>query len=84
MAEDSIYDLVVEELLARQSLVRGELKDRFRKTKPFRQEEVSPKETLVEYDEMTPEDIQRMRGEFGDEAVDIYLNNIGKVQRRYE
>ena len=83
MAKESIYDLVVDELLDRQSLVREELKERFKKTKPFRQTEVSPKEALVEYDELTPERIQRMREEFGDEPVDLYLGNIGKIQKRY-
>ena len=81
---ESIYDLVVTELLSRQKDVRSELKERFKKTKPFRQTEVSTKEALVEYDEMTPERIQRMREEFGDEPVNMYLENIQGVKRRYE
>lgn len=84
MANESIYDLVVEELLSRQQDVRAELKERFKKTKPFRQEPVSPKEALVEYDELTPERIQQMRQEFGDEPVDLYLGNISKLQERYK
>ncbi len=80
---ESIYDRVVKQLFERQQLVKDELRERFKKTKPFQQEEVSPKELLVQYDELTPERIQRMREEFGDEAMDVYLNNIAKIQGRY-
>lgn len=84
MVNESIYDLVVDELLNRQKDVRMELMERFKKTKPFRQEPVSSKEALIEYDEMTPERIQRMREEFGDEPVDLYLGNMEQTKRRYE
>jgi len=84
MVKESIYDLVVEELLKRQQDVRAELQERFKKTRPFRQEPVSPKEALVKYDELTPERIQMMREQFGDEPVNLYLENIGKIKRRYE
>jgi len=81
--KESIYDLVVDELLARQKDIKAELKERFKRTRPFRQESVSPKEALVEYDEMAPEQIDRMREQFGDEPVDLYLGNIAQIQERY-
>ncbi len=82
--KESIYDLIVTEMVERQKLVKDELKERFKKTKPFQQTEVSSKELLVQYDELTPERIQRMREEFGNESVDLYLNNIAKIQERYK
>ena len=84
MPESSIYDLVVEELLERQKLVKSELRERFRKTKPFRQEPISPKEALVEYDEMTPEIEGMLRKEFGDEVVNSYIAKNEKLREKYQ
>ena len=79
----SIYDLVVDELLERQRMVRSELQERFKKTKPFRQEQVSDKERLVEYDELTPEKKEWLRQQFGDEAVLPYFAELEKIGERY-
>lgn len=84
MAEESIYDLIVEELKERHRLVKAELHDRFKKTKPFRQEEVSPKEALLEYDELTAEGFERMRQEYGDELVGMYVAKMEKIRRGYK
>ena len=75
--EESIYDLVVDELLARQRLVKEELRERFKKTKPFRQEPVSRKERIFQADEMTPEIETQLRQWFGNEPVDIYKSKLG-------
>lgn len=84
MPEPSIYDLVVDELLKRQTLVKEELRERFRKTKPFRQEPISAKESLVQYDEMTPEIETMLRKEFGNDVVDNYISKNEKLKERYQ
>lgn len=81
--ESSIYDLVVDELKERQSLVKQELRDRFKRTKPFRQEPISAKERLLEYEELTPEKKQWLLGQFGEEAVLPYFAEMEKLRRRY-
>jgi len=83
MAEESIYDFVVEELLGYQKMVREELRERFKKTKPFRQEPVSNKEALVQYDELTPEKKVWLRQQFGDETVLPYFGKMEKIKRGY-
>jgi len=84
MAEPSIYDLVVEELLNRHQIIKKELHDRFNKSKPFRQEPVDNKQLLVEYDEMTPEKKQWLRQQFGDEAVMPYFEKLEKLKQQYQ
>jgi len=83
VVEESIYDLVVDELLERQSLVKAELRERFKRTKPFRQEPKSNKEMLVEYDELTPEKKQWLMQEFGAENVLPYFEKMNKIRERY-
>ena len=81
--EESIYDMVVDQLLERQSMVKAELHDRFKRTKPFRQEPVSPKEELVQYDELTPEKKQWLLQNFGSEAVLPYFNRMEELKNKY-
>ena len=84
MAGESIYDLVVEELLQRQALVKAELRERFKRTKPFRQEPVSPKESLMEYDELTPKKKEWLVQQFGTEATLPYFERMDNLKRRYK
>ncbi len=78
--EESIYDLVVDALLERQQLVREELRERFKRTKPFRQEPVSRKEMLVQEDEMTPEMELQLRQWFGNEPIDAHKGKIDRLR----
>ena len=84
MAEPSIYDLITEEILERQQLVKVELRRRFKRTIPYRQEPVSDKEALVEYDELTPEKKVWLMREFGSEAVLPYFQKLEKIKERYK
>ena len=83
MAEPSIYDMIIEQLHEYRREVRNLLREDFKSTKPFRQEEVSPKEQLVEYDELTPEKKQWLIEQFGEEAVIPYLEDMKKIKERY-
>ena len=82
--ELSLYDLVVDEMLARQKDVRAELAQRFKKTKPFRMEEVPKDEMLYEYNTMTPEKFNTLLNTYGREAMNemVYKMETLKKKRR--
>ena len=69
--EMSVYDMVVDEMISRHRAVKEELRSRFKKTKPFRQEPVTKKELIMDYDELTTNEPQ-LRQDFGNEAIDKY------------
>ena len=52
--------------------------------RPFDKEVVSPKQKLLDYSMMTPEDLDFARQQFGNEAMDNYLRDIDKMARRYK
>lgn len=78
MATESIYDLVVDELLSRQKMIKEELRERFKGAKPFRQEPVSRKELIMDYDEMLRNEAY-LRENFGD---DIFNESIMNLQSK--
>ena len=78
MADPSIYDLIVDEGLSRQRLAIDELKFRFKKTKPFRSEEPTREDRMVEAAQFTPEKESFARQNFGDEIVNEYKQKIYK------
>ena len=82
MAESSLYDLVVDELLARQRMVKTELAERFKKTKPFRMKEVPAGELLYEYNTMTPEKLNAMIESYGREDVNQYIMEMEQLKRK--
>ena len=80
MAEKNLYDLVVDELIERQRLVKSELRKRFKKTNPFRMEKVSPDEALYKYEHLTPQDMfNRIQNE-GEEATNQYIKEMKQLQ----
>jgi len=80
--EESIYDMIVSELVKRQQDVKAELHERFKKTKPFRQEPVTKQEMIMDYDELIKNE-PLLRNDFGDDAVDVYkLNLESKIRGR--
>ena len=80
--EKSEMDYAVDLLLERQASVIDELKRRFKKTKPFRQEPVSNEESLYYYSQMTPEKEAEYRQLFGSETIDDYKNKMNKLLAR--
>lgn len=81
--ESSIFDMTVDILLERQNLVRKELAKRFKKTKPFRMEEVPDEERIQDYLgwQGTPQE-QEFRQQFGDEAVDKVHSEMHQLINR--
>ena len=82
MAEDSLYELVVDELVARQRMARVELAERFKKTRPFRMKEVPVDERLYEYNTMTPEKLNTMIETYGREDVNSLIFSMEQLKRK--
>ena len=82
MLESSLYDLVVDELVQRNKLVRAELAERFKKTRPFRMKEVPVDERLYEYNTMTPEKLNSLLQTYGREDVNQYIMEMEQLKRK--
>lgn len=80
--EKSILELAVDELIERQRLVKDELRQRFKKTKPFRMEPVSEDKQLSEYMEMTPELMGERIQRDGAEVTEEYIGRMESLKRR--
>jgi len=83
MAEPSIFDLMTDNVKEVMSLTKAELRERFKKTHPYRQEPKSPKEMLVEYDELTPQKKQWLLEQFGEDSVLPYFAEMESIKKRY-
>ncbi len=68
---DSITDMVKE----RVSSIYSEIYKQYGGSNPYRQEPVSRKEMMLNFDEMMSRESQ-LRQQFGDEAVNSYKQNI--------
>ena len=84
MAERGIFDQAVDEVLRLKGLVKAEIVRRNKGKIPFRKEEVSPKQQLFEYSQLTPEDFQFARENYGEEVVNGYITDMEKIARRYQ
>ena len=82
MAELSLYDLVVDELVERQSLVKQELTERFKKTKPFRMEPVPEEEMLYEYNIMTPGKFNTLLNTYGEETMNEFIYEMEMLKKK--
>lgn len=76
--EVGIYDMIVEELLERQKLVKEELQSRFKGVKPFRQAPVSRKDLILDLDEMVRNEAY-LRQNFGD---DVYFEAVSTLKSK--
>ena len=78
----SVLDLTVDELHERRNLVKAELKERFKKTKPFRKEPVSPAEALYYYNQLTPEKMQGLLETYGRDEVNEMIYEMEKIKQK--
>jgi hypothetical protein len=80
--EESIYDMIVDEMAVRHRAVKAELHDRFAKKKPFRQEPVTRRELIMDMEEFLQQE-PLLRQQLGDEAVNTYkINLMSKIRGR--
>ena len=77
----SVLDLTVDELHERRKLVRAELKERFKKTKPFRKEPVSPAEAIYYYSQLTPEKMQELIATYGRDDINEMIYEMEKLKQ---
>ena len=84
MTEPNIYDLVVDELVERQRLVKAELRSRFKKTKPFRMEPMSDEEALYHYNQLTPEKILELISTHGEDAINEMVFQLETLKAKKE
>ena len=54
----------------------------YKKTNPYRQEPSDPKERILHFSRLTPEDFMTMRQQFGDDVTNNYITEIAKLMRR--
>jgi len=80
----SIFELAVDELLERQQLTKLELRERFKKTKPFRMEPVPTDEMLYEYNQMSknPQRLIRLLETYDREDVNQYIMEMEQLKRK--
>ena len=80
--ETSIFEDAVEILLERQRLTKLELKARFKKTKPFRMEQVPTDEMMYEYNTMTPEKFNTLLNTYGEEVMNEFVYNMEMLKKK--
>lgn len=84
MTEKNIMDIATDILKERLEDAYAELAIQYHKKRPYRKEPVSVEERLFKYSQITPEQLDVGRREFGDEVVDAYLNSMQKTLNRRE
>lgn len=80
--EESIFDLVVDDLVERQRMLKTELRERFKRTKPFRMEPVSKEEMLYEYNTMTPEKFNTLLNTYGEEVMNELVFEMEMLKKK--
>jgi hypothetical protein len=85
--QDGIYDRVMDKLLTRQDAVKGVLKKRFEKDKPFRTEKIDNDEMLVYYNQMTQDPratmyLDVLRQKHGDDKVRDFVMEMETAKQR--
>ena len=81
--EKGIYDLAADEIIKRYGLVKNEIIRRNKGKKPFRQEEVTPKEQLFKFSQMKQQDFDMMN-QIDPEGTQNYIMDMMDLQRRYQ
>ncbi len=81
--KEGIYNRVLARMTNRIERVSDRMAKEFKNTRPFDQQPVDPRESLMQFSKMTPQDIMGMRQHFGNEVVDDYLLNMAQLTRRY-
>ena len=78
--EKNLWELVVDELTDRQRRTRTELQKRFKRTRPFRQVPISKDKVLAKYETLRPEQIDEMRGVYGEEVIEQFRNEMENLK----
>ena len=80
--EKHFGDIVVDKLKERRDVVRATLKQRFKRTQPFRMEKISDEEMLALYNSTTPEQMVDMINQYGAKSVNDYIGEMESLKER--
>lgn len=80
--EPNIYDKVTDRLHDLRFKVRAKLHDQFRRTKPYRGEEITLDEELYAYNQLTEPEMFRLIERHGPEAVNEMVMRMETRKRR--
>jgi len=84
VATEVFTDKVVDGLHKRLAGVRTKLQERYKKTKPFRMEEVSDDEMLNYYEQMTPQGMANLIKQEGRETINSWIMEMEQMKSRRE
>lgn len=75
------YDRILAKMMSRIERVSDRVAKDFKGTSPFDKEELSVKERIYKYNQITPEIDAALRKQVGDEDVDLMHINMQKLMR---
>lgn len=78
----SILELTVDILVKRQRMLKDELRQRFKKTKPFMMEPVSEDKMLEQYMATTPEDMSGYIQTYGEDTVNEMIGQMEALKEK--
>lgn len=76
---DSITDGIKERI----NRITSEAQKQFKGSNPYRQEPKSPRDRLLDYNQLTPDVERFLRQSYGDMVVDSYKTKMEALMRRY-
>lgn len=77
---DNTFDLVVDKLLVRRDEVRKKLATNYKRTKPFRQQEMPIQELMTAYSQLSPQDMQMLIQKHGEEKVNQFIAEMEQLR----
>ena len=79
---DSLGDKVLDKLHIRSGAVRDKLREQYKHTKPFRQEEVSNEEMLYHYSQLDADGIIYLVRKYGRDTVNQHIFEMEELKKR--
>lgn len=81
--ESGFWDDVTTELKQSMQFLRMSVREDFKGTKPYRKDPPDPKQQLLDYDSLTPQDVEFARQNYGDEVVENYIRDMEQLRGKY-
>jgi len=79
---ETIADRAVTKLLERRDRVKAKLQERYKGTKPFRTDPISMDEQLWAYNQLSPEDMQYLISNHGNDTVNEMIKDMETEKQR--
>lgn len=78
--KENTFDLVVDRLLARRDEVRKKLAVNYKRTKPFRSQEIPKQELIDAYSQLSPQDMQMLVQKHGEEKMNQFIADMEQLR----